>query len=187
MSQQKLDIIQTRTIEHRPKEVNERKRFGDLEIDYILPSREGKKCIVTINERKSRFTFVALAKAAHSASGILPVIDTFISLHGEAVKTITCDQGKEFANSQFINRIENTYQAKIYFAHAYTPQERGTNENTNGLIRAFLPKKLTFESKTQADMIFIANELNTRPKKIHGFSTCKEIYERECAALNNSP
>ncbi|WP_438849917.1 IS30 family transposase [Enterococcus sp. AZ048] len=108
-------------------------------------------------------------------------------LHGDAVKSITCDHGTEFANSLFINQIENTYQSKIYFAHAYTPQERGTNENTNGLIRAFLPKKLTFESKTQADMIFIANELNTRPKKIHGFSTCKEIYERECAALNNSP
>lgn len=113
--------------------------------------------------------------------------ETFMALHGDAVKSITCDHGTEFANSLFINQIENTYQSKIYFAHAYTPQERGTNENTNGLVRAFLPKKLTFESKTQADMIFIANELNTSPKKIHGFSTCKEIYERECAALNNSP
>ncbi|MDT2546935.1 IS30 family transposase, partial [Enterococcus raffinosus] len=185
LSQQKREMIQTRTIENRPKEVNERKCFGDWEIDCILPSREGKKCIVTINERKSRFTFMALAKT-QSASGIIPVIDTFMALHGDAVRSITCDRGKEFANSSFINCIEDTYQAKVYFAHAYTPQERGTNENTNGLIRAFLPKKKTFESKTQADMIFIANELNTRPKKIHGFTTCKEVYERECAALNNS-
>lgn len=140
---------------------------------------------MTINERKSRFTFMALAKA-QSASEIISVIDTFMALHGDVVKSITCDHGKEFANSLFINHIENTYQLNIYFAHAYTPQERGTNENTNGLIRAFLPKKKTFESKTQADMIFIVNELNTRPKKIHRFTTCKEIFERECAALNNS-
>lgn len=166
--------------------MNERKCFGDWEIDCILPSREVEKCIVTINERKSRFTFMALAKA-QSALEMIPVIDTFMALHGDAVKSITCDRGKEFANSQFISHIENTYEAKIYFAHAYTPQERGTNENTNGLIRAFLPKKKTFESKTQADMIIIANELNTRPKKIHGFTTCKEIFEREYAALNNSP
>lgn len=62
-----------------------------------------------------------------------------------------------------------------------------TNIKTGEKYQAFLPKKKTFESKIQADIIFIANELKTRPKKIHGFTTCKEIFERESAALNNSP
>lgn len=112
LSLHKREMIQSRTIENRPKEVNERKSFGDWEIDCILPSREGKKCIVTINERKSRFTFMALAKA-QSALEIIPVIDAFMALHGDAVKSITCDRGKEFANSQFISHIENRINQKF--------------------------------------------------------------------------
>ena len=70
-----------------------------------------------------------------------------MALHGDAVRSITCDRGKEYVNSLFISRIEDTYQSKVYFAHAYTPQKRGTNENTNGLIRAFLPKKRSLKVK----------------------------------------
>ena len=57
-----------------------------------------------------------------------------MTLHGDAVRSIKCEHGKEFKNSQFISRVENTCQPKIYFAHLYTSQERGTNENTDGLI-----------------------------------------------------
>lgn len=79
--------------------------------------------------------------ANQSGSSMIPVIDTFMSLHGDVVHSITCDRGREFANSIFISCIERNYHKKVYFTHAYAPQERGTNENANGLIRAYLPKK----------------------------------------------
>ena len=71
----------------------------------------------------------------------------------------------------------------MYFTHAYAPQERGINENTNGLIRAYLPEKQTFESQYQSNMICIATQLNTRPKKIHGFKTCAEFFKNEVLKL----
>lgn len=176
------EMVLKRSIEQRPSVINKRERLGDWEIDCVLPSREGKKCIVTLTERKSRYTFMALA-ASQSGSSMIPVIDTFMSLHGDAVHSITCDRGREFANSTFISCIERNYHKKVYFTHAYAPQERGTNENTNGLIRAYLPKKQTFESQSQFDIIHIANQLNTRPKKIHGFKTCAEIFKNEVLKL----
>ncbi|BDC77734.1 IS30 family transposase [Enterococcus faecalis] len=184
LDRQTSEMVRVRSIENRPLEANLRERFGDWEIDCVLPSREGKKCIVTLNERKSRFTFIALAEN-QSASAMVPIIDTFMALHGESVKSITCDRGREFANSTFIHLVETVYDKQVYFIHAYAPQERGTNENSNGLIRAFLPKKQTFESKSQYDMIHIAKELNTRPKKIHDFLTCQYIYE-QCMAKQDS-
>lgn len=73
---------------------------------------------------------------------MVPIIDTFMALHGESVKSITCNRGREFANSTFIHLVETVvYDKQVYFTHAYASQERGTNENSNGLTRAFLPKK----------------------------------------------
>lgn len=108
---------------------------------------------------------MALA-ANQSGSSMILAIDKSMSLHGDVVHSITCDRGREFANSTFISCIERNYHKKMYFTHAYAPQERGTNENTNGLIRDYLPKKQTFDS--QSDIIYIAIQLNTRPKKMHG-------------------
>lgn len=168
-------MIKSRSIDKRPKVINDRKRFGDWEIDCVLPSREGKKVIVTFNERLSRYTFMALAEG-QSGEALMPVIDTFMALYGDTVRSITCDHGKEFANTITIMQIEQTYRKELYFAHAYSPEERGTNENSNGLIRTFLPKKHTFESKTQADMKRIAKELNTRPKKVLNWKTCAQVF-----------
>lgn len=183
LSEAKREMIKPRSIDNRPSIINNRTRFGDWEVDCVLPSRTGKKVIVTFNERLTRFTFMALAKSQSGAS-LIPVFDTFMSLYGKTVKSLTCDHGAEFANSTIINSIENIYHKKLYFAHAYAPEERGTNENSNGLIRAFLPKKHTFEQKTQADMRHVAEELNTRPKKIHNWRTCADVFKDELIKNN---
>lgn len=172
------EMIKSRSIDNRPDIINNRGRFGDWELDCVLPSRDGKKVIVTFNERLTRLTFMAFAKA-QTGKALVPVIDTFMALYGDHVLSLTCDHGTEFANTTLISRIEDTYHKQIYFAHSYAPEERGTNENSNGLIRAFLPKKQTFESKTQAEMIYVAKELNTRPRKMHNWKTCKEVFEDE--------
>ncbi|WP_125703325.1 IS30 family transposase [Lacticaseibacillus daqingensis] len=181
LTEAKRKMIKDRSIDNRSEVINNRERFGDWELDCVLPSRDGKKVIVTFNERLTRLTFAAFAKA-QTGKALVPVIDTFMSLYGNHVLSLTCDHGAEFANTTLIGRIEDTYHKKLYFAHSYAPEERGTNgtnENSNGLIRAFLPKKQTFEGKTQSDMINITKELNTRPRKMHDWKTCEEIFNNE--------
>lgn len=108
-----------------------------------------------------------------------------MALYGEHVLSLTCDHGKEFANSVLLDCLENMYQLDVYFAHAYAPEERGSNENANGLIRAYLPKKQTFEQFTQADLKYFADDLNNRPRKMHGWKSCKEVYEGKIPKLKS--
>jgi IS30 family transposase len=178
LSEANREMIKSRSIDNRPEVINKRERFGDWELDCVLPSRDGKKVIVTFNERRTRLTFMALAKA-QTGEALVPVIDTFMSLYGDYVLSLTCDHGTEFANTTLIRRIEDTYKKELYFAHSYAPEERGTNENNNGLIRAYLPKKQTFESKTQADMKAVSTDINTRPRKMHNWRTCAEVFDDE--------
>ena len=174
------EMIKTRSIENRPDIINKRTRLGDWEVDCVLPSRDGRKVIVTFNERLSRLSFMAFA-SAQSGEALVPVLDTFMSKFGDEVLSLTCDHGTEFANSVWINRVEDTYGKALYFAHAYSPEERGTNENSNGLLRAFLPKKQTFEKYKQSDLQQISYELNTRPRKMHDWKSCSEAYQDEIA------
>lgn len=184
LSEANRQMIKSRSIENRPEVINRRERLGDWELDCVLPARKGKKVIVTFNERRTRLTFMTLVKA-QSGEALIPAIDTFMSIYGEHVQSLTCDHGTEFANGTLISAIENTYHKQLYFAHSYAPEERGTNENSNGLIRAFLPKKQTFETKTQADMKTIATELNTRPRKMHNWRTCADVFKDEISKLEN--
>ena len=115
-------------IEERPEIVDRRERIGDWEADAII-GKGRKGAIVTLVDRKSRFLRIGLvAKRTKDA-----VADTIISLLASLpVHTITCDNGKEFADHE---EIALALDADVYFAHPYSSWERGTNENTNGLIR----------------------------------------------------
>jgi len=84
------------------------------------------------------------------------------------VHTITCDNGKEFAGHE---DIANALGASIYFAHPYSSWERGINENTNGLIRQYIPKSTDFSTLEKADILFAENRLNTRPRKCLSFNS----------------
>jgi len=138
------------SIEQRPEIVELRERIGDWEADTIIGAGQ-KGAIVTLVERKSRFALMdkvdhRTAEAAEQAivRMLLPII--------LQVLTITFDNGKEFANHE---KIAQQLQAEMYFAHPYASWERGTNENTNGLIRQYLPKGSDFSSVTDEQLLFI--------------------------------
>ena len=89
------------------------------------------------------------------------------------VHTITSDNGKEFGNHE---KIANELKCGFYFAHAYSSWERGTNENTNGLIRQYFPKNRDFRTITDEDIIHAMNKLNNRPRKRLGFNTPNQVF-----------
>lgn len=166
------------SIEERPAVVNTRKRLGDWEVDTII-GRKHKQAMVTLTERKSRFTFVSKVKrrTAHIVRRqvcklLLPVKDK--------VHTLTSDHGKEFADHE---QIAATLNLKFYFAHPYAAWERGTNENTNGLLRQYFPKKCDFQSVSTKEIEQAVSRLNFRPRKSLRFKTPFEVFYHTSVAL----
>lgn len=99
------------------------------------------------------------------------------------VHTLTTDNGKEFAQHE---RIADTLDADLYFAHPYASWERGANENMNGLIRQFFPKKMRFDSITEKDIAFVMHRLNHRPRKCLGFKTPHEVFMNQLHLRHNA-
>lgn len=164
-SYDKRGQIPNRTsIDERPQAAENRSRLGDWEADTIIG--KGKKgAIVTLVDRQSRFLCMGLV--ARRTKGI--VAKKIISLlAGLPVHTITCDNGKEFTDHE---KFAKALEAEVYFAHPYASWERGTNENTNGLIRQYIPKNTNFQDLTEADIAFVEHRLNTRPRKCLSFKS----------------
>ena len=169
-----------RSIEERPASVNTRKRLGDWEVDTLL-GKQQKHAMLTLTERKSRFTL--LGKVPRRTAGavrqqvcqlLLPVRDK--------VHTLTSDHGKEFADHEL---IAETLQLKFYFAHPYAAWERGTNENTNGLLRQYFPKKSDFQAISNQKMDQAMSRLNLRPRKALRFKTPFEVFYHTSVALTS--
>jgi len=164
-SYEKRGQIPNRTsIDERPQVVMERSRLGDWEADTIIG--KGKKgAIVTLVDRKSRYLRMGLVSQRTKDA----VAEMIISLLADfPVHTITCDNGKEFAGHE---EVAKALGAEVYFAHPYSSWERGTNENTNGLIRQYIPKSTDFSALGKADILFAENRLNTRPRKCLSFNS----------------
>jgi len=162
-SYKKRGQIPNRTsIDERPQVVEDRSRWGDWEADTIIG--KGKKgAIVTLVDRKSRFLRMGLVSQRTKDV----VAEMIISLLADfPVHTITCDNGKEFTSHE---EVASVLGAEVYFAHPYASWERGTNENTNGLIRQYIPKDTKFSELTHEDIAFVENRLNTRPRKCLSF------------------
>lgn len=160
-------------IDERPKIVDEKKRLGDWEIDTII-GKEHQKAIVTLVERVSKFTLigqVGTKKADFVTAQIIRLLETLKPY----VLTITADNGSEFA---YHEQIAALLGANVYFAHPYHSWERGLNENTNGLIRQYIPKGKDFAELTDADIIGIQEKLNNRPRKSLGFETPNEVFSK---------
>ncbi|MDY6868656.1 MAG: IS30 family transposase, partial [Chloroflexota bacterium] len=161
------------SIEKRPAIVGTRKRIGDWEGDTIIG--KGKQgAIVTLVDRKSRLLRMGLvARRTKNA-----VKETIIDLLKDyPVHTITLDNGKEFAEHE---EVAQTLAVDIYFAHPYSSWERGTNENTNKLIRQYFPKKTDFNNLTDADLRYVENQLNYRPRKCLAFEQPMVFLKSHC-------
>jgi len=154
------------SIEKRPEIVEKRERIGDWEADTIIGA--GKQgAIVTLVERMSRFTLLKQV-TRRTAAAVEDAILELLRPYQTVTLTITFDNGKEFANHQ---TIAHKLQANAFFAHPYASWERGTNENTNGLIRQYFPKGSDFSSITDDQISFVKERLNDRPRKCLDFQS----------------
>lgn len=134
------------SIELRPEIANRRERFGDWEADWVIGAGH-QQALVTINERTSRDSLIAHIPAK-TAQNVTNAMISLLTPFKRFVHTRTTDNGKAFAQHK---RIAATLAADFFFAHPYASWERGANENMNGLIREFFPKKMRFEVITQKD------------------------------------
>ena len=162
------------SIEKRPKAVEGRRRIGHWEGDTVLGS-PGTGGIVTLVERRSRY--ILARKIENKTAGITTeaIVSLFDDIPSRVLKTLTLDNGKEFAGHEEIASLTG---ASVYFAHPGHPGERGTNENTNGLIREYLPKGMDFRGVMDDDVQLAVTRLNNRPRKCLGFRTPHEVFFR---------
>lgn len=170
-----------RHISERPLEVEPRQELGHWEIDTIHGA--GRESVVTLVERASGVVLIGwipnLTVAALNKR-VIAMIRKFERKYGPSFKTITADNGTEFHGYK---EIERRTGAIFYFATPYHSWERGTNENTNGLIRQYLPKRSSMADVTQADCDAIALRLNHRPRKRYGFiAPLEQFAERRSSA-----
>ncbi len=173
-------IPNMRSIHERPVEVENRKIIGHWEGDLII-GKDHKTAIGTLVERSSRFTIIVpLIKNKDSCSTIKAFINTFKPLPKRLKKTLTYDRGKEMTNHEFFTKETNI---PVYFADPHSPWQRGTNENTNGLIRTFFPKGTDFATIKLKDFSKVQELLNNRPRKSLGFLTPKEFLQRKSINL----
>jgi IS30 family transposase len=170
--QERRGVLKNRVgIEHRPAVVETRARIGDWEGDTVIGAGR-KGALVTLVERKSRYTLAYPLRSKHSA-GVTEAIVDMLRPHRQACKTLTFDNGKEFAEHEF---IASCLKAKVYFAKPYCSWQRGLNENTNGLLRQFFPKGRSLLNVTQAQVDEAVYLLNHRPRKCLGYRTPHEVF-----------
>jgi IS30 family transposase len=159
------------SIEQRPAIVDTRRRFGDWELDTVI-GKHHQQALVTLVERKSRLTLIAKVMAKTADQVTQAIIELLKPLR-DWVHTITVDNGKEFAQHK---TIAKQLDARVYFAHPFASWERGLNENTNGLIRQYFPKKHEFKTITSSKIDQVMEKLNNRPRKCLGFKTPNEVF-----------
>lgn len=168
------------SIEERPQLVEQRTRLGDWEVDTLV-GKGHRGALVSLVERKSRYTLlqpVTQRLANLVADATISLLQPFTDL----VHTITGDNGKEFAEHV---RIAETLKANFYFAHPYSAWERGTNENTNGLLRQYFPKKTDFSKVARSDTKVAVDRLNHRPRKCLDFKSPFEVFFDQSVALHS--
>lgn len=162
-------------LSERPAAADARQELGHWEMDTVMGDHASQHCILSLVERVSGYTIIGKLRDRTKQVVTRRAIH-LIRSHGYLFKTITADNGTEFHDYK---KIEKATGVPIYFATPYHSWERGTNENTNGLIRQYLPKRMSMSGVTQHRCNAIALKLNIRPRKRHGF---KSPAERLCAA-----
>ena len=159
------------SIDERPAIVEKRSRIGDWEADTII-GKQHKQALVSLVDRKSGYFL--MRKVAHkTADAVSKAITKLLKPHRHKVHTITSDNGREFAGHEAISK---KLQAGFYFAHPYASWERGTNENTNGLVRQYFPKSRDFTTITQQEINEVMKRLNNRPRKRLGYLTPNQVF-----------
>ena len=168
------DII---NIKDRPKHIEDRKEIGHWEGDLVIGKGQ-KSAIGTIVERKSRFVCIIKLKDRKSTTVTNQFAKILKRFNQNLIKTMTYDNGVEMARHKEFTKLTGI---KVYFADPYASWQRGTNENTNGLIRRYFPKGTDFNKVTPKQLQYVQDKLNNRPRKIIGYKTPKEIFKLNAA------
>jgi transposase, IS30 family len=165
------------TIEGRPRIVDSRQRFGDWEGDTLV-SRGRRGGLVSLVERKSGYTLLARVDDLRAATVRRAAEHHLTSLPRHLLRTLTFDNGKEFAEHEALAFVTGM---SVYFAQPYCAWQRGTNENTNGLVRQYLPKGTDLTAHSHRAVAAIQSSLNDRPRKRLGYLTPREVLTKNAA------
>ena len=164
-------------ISERPKAVENKKRIGDWEGDTIIGAK-GKGALVTLVERRSQLVKIRRV-ASREADVVADVVTNALKPVSRCSHTLTFDNGKEFAQHM---RIQSRTGIKVYFADPYASWQRGLNEQVNGLIRQYVPKKTSLNDVSDEHIAMIEKKLNNRPRKMLGYQTPLEVFNRMAAS-----
>jgi IS30 family transposase len=160
------------SIDQRPAVINEKRRFGDWEIDTII-GKENKGAILTLVERTTGFLMMKKLPRGKNAKALASTLFYLLVPYKKFILSITADNGTEFYEHVKIAKMLDT---SFFFAHPYSSWERGLNEYTNGLVRQYIPKKQTFNNYSDEDILKIQHKINRRPRKSLNFESPKERF-----------
>jgi transposase, IS30 family len=164
-------IPNRRTIHERPAHVEHRAQVGHWEVDTIIGANH-RQVIVSLVERKTGFVLIRKA-ASKSADDVEKAVCAMLKPFASKVKTITSDNGKEFTNHE---KMALTLGVRWYFADAYCSWQRGSNENANGLVRQYVPKKTKLQNVSDDNILRYETLLNCRPRKRLGYKTPESLF-----------
>ena len=164
-----------RRVDERPQVIEKRKRLGDWEGDTIV-GKEKTERILTHVDRKSGVLLADKVSRMNAPVVRAISVQRLRTLPDDKRHTVTYDNGIEFSEHEF---IERDGKVKVYFAYPYHSWERGTNENTNGLLRQFFPKGTAFRTISQENIDHVVSLINNRPRKRHNYQTPLEVFNRK--------
>jgi len=174
-------LSDTVSIRERPEEVEGRLVPGHHEGDLIMGSTASNSAIATIVERMTGFLTLVHLPDGHGADQVAAAVAAQVTQLPEPLrKTLTWDRGKEMARHQHLAAATGM---RIYFADPYSPYQRGTNENTNGLLRQYFPKGTDLSRWSFEDLEAVALAINNRPRKVLGWRTPAEVFEEQLRSL----
>lgn len=169
------------SIEDRPGDVDERVEYGHWEMDCVVGKRDGKGAVLLVlSERQTRQEML-FKMPGKTQDNVKKIIDKLEKSMGrrfkEKFKTITVDNGSEFLDFKGIESscVGEENRVKVYYAHPYSSWERGTNENSNKLIRRFIPKGANIDDYTVSEIKRIEHWMNNYPRRIFGYKTANEM------------
>ena len=179
-----------KSIEERPEEIDSRSEFGHVEMDSVIGQRGKQKAtLLTIIERKTRKTKIR-KQPDKTAETVVAALDELEREYGDKFyklfKTITVDNGTEFADVEGIERsclYPGRKRTTVYYCHPYCSCERGSNENGNRMIRRKIPKGVNFENITDKEVQEVEDWVNNYPRRMFGYRSSKDLYKEEMKYL----
>lgn len=171
-----INIVNGISIHKRPRSAENRKSIGHWEGDLVTGS--GNTHIATLVDRKTRFTIILKLRGKDASTVNNALVKVFKNLPAPMKKSLTWDRGMELAKHAEFTKITNV---PVFFCDPQSPWQRGTNENTNSLIRQYFPKKTCLAQHSQKRLDEVANQLNERPRKVLKFKTPKEMIMKSVA------